>query len=342
MPRIKFPFFFHRYRLDYQPRTRPFSSDNLRGRRVLAFFWLLSDFFLSLFLSFPFSIDGPRFRDHSLCFLIASRLRTIRSFNVPRSIRSGRLSRLPHALEDRDRPRHLGEGRRGSRKKGERSFNVVDRVVQKIAQRMSPSRTVKLETVSLGIRKSKWLLRRNSTRCGWSISRYLSVNFNPFLNPTLSPGISLSQGWMGGGWVPGKLRIEVGKETLPSPGRYIFWTSFVWHRDRKGEVRSFAGTGSFNDLAESKLLLYAKDGDIDGLSQNERFFDFFSNLLTPGNISLISTLSDLICDIYFTMDSIGIYTRFFFFLIVKEIVWNDLLIRCFRLYTLVFIGLFFN
>lgn len=295
MPRIKFPFFFfHRwscYRLDYQPRTRPFSSDNLRGRRVLAFFWLLSDFFLSLFLSFPFSIDGPRFRDHSLCFLIASRLRTIRSFNVPRSIRSGRLSRLPHALEDRvgrDRPRHLGEGRRGSRKKGERSFNVVDRVVQKIAPRMSPSRTVKLETVSLGIRKSKWLLRRNSTRCGWSISRYLSVNFNPFLNPTLSPGISLSQGWMGGGWMPGKLRIEVGKETLPSPGRYIFWTSFVWHRDRKGEVRSFAGTGSFNDLAESKLLLYAKDGDIDGLSQNVRFFDFFSNLLTPGNIFLIS------------------------------------------------------
>lgn len=42
-----------------------------------------------------------------------------------------------------------------------------------------------------------------------------------------------------------------------------------------GSFVRFAGTGSFNDLAESKLLLYAKDGDIDGLSQNERFFDFF-------------------------------------------------------------------
>lgn len=64
------------------------------------------------------------------------------------------------------------------------------------------------------------------------------------------------------GCQPGKLRIEVGRETLPSAGEIYLLDFFRLTPRPMGRgsfVRSFVRSGSFNDFPKSKLLVYAKD-----------------------------------------------------------------------------------
>lgn len=146
----------------------------------------------------------------------------------------------------RDRARHLGDARSSKRggggggRENDRSTSLTGWMQKNWAEDEDPSRAVKLvKLVSLGIRKSEWLLRlRNSARCGWSISRYLSVNFNPFLNPR----ISLSQGWIGDAGVPAREAKNRGWK-----GNFAFrrgdisfgLLSFDTATDGEGVVRSF-------------------------------------------------------------------------------------------------------
>lgn len=60
------------------------------------------------------------------------------------------------------------------------------------------------------------------------------------------------------GCQPGKLRIEVGRETLPSAGE-IYLLDFFRLTPRPMGRGSFVRSGSFNDFPKSKLLVYAKD-----------------------------------------------------------------------------------
>lgn len=136
------------------------------------------------------------------------------------------------------RRKKLEERRR--RRGNDRSTSLTGWMQKNWAEDEDPSRAVKLvKLVSLGIRKSEWLLRlRNSARCGWSISRYLSVNFNPFLNPR----ISLSQGWIGDAGVPAREAKNRGWK-----GNFAFrrgdisfgLLSFDTATDGEGVVRSF-------------------------------------------------------------------------------------------------------
>lgn len=174
------------------------------------------------------------------------------------------------------RRKKLEERRR--RRENDRSTSLTGWMQKNWAEDEDPSRAVKLvKLVSLGIRKSEWLLRlRNSARCGWSISRYLSVNFNPFLNPR----ISLSQGWIGDAGVPAREAKNRGWK-----GNFAFrrgdisfgLLSFDTATDGEGVVRSFVRSGSFNDFPKSKLLVYAKDEGNWWIISERTIFRFFSN-----------------------------------------------------------------